>query len=105
MRVRARKLLRPAFCEAWSALGAPDGVYLYKIDVFPDRANTPEYRDHVRKSVEHTARLDMVQFGKDKRGENWVQQANRRVNVLALNNILETELAPFRYERTKDPVD
>lgn len=101
MRVRARKWARPVFREAWDQFRGPDGVYLYKIEVFPDRFTRKEFEKHIHESVRAVTKLDMAKFTRDKRGRNWVEHVNSRVSLKSLNGALANESIPFRYERSK----
>ncbi|CDO96092.1 unnamed protein product [Kluyveromyces dobzhanskii CBS 2104] len=98
-RVAVRKFLRPTFYDSWKQFGAPDGLYLYKIDVFTDRGNREVYGDHVKRSVEEASKLDLNKFVLDKRGRNWVEESNDRVRLNTVNNLLRQEMAQFRYGR------
>lgn len=102
IRVRVRKLLRPCFHDAWTEFRAPDGLYIYNINIFSDKNNEKEYQKHIRQSVGAVAKMDMKAFVRNKKGQNWVHFDNSRVNVSVLNRVLSLELAPFRYKRVPD---
>lgn len=98
-RVAVRKLLRPVFYESWNQYNAPDGLYLYKIEIFSDKENEQDYKEHIEKSVKEVSKLDLNKFVLGKDGENWIEEANSRVKINTVNNLLRSEMAHFRYER------
>lgn len=114
-RVKLRKLHRPIFLQAWRDLGSPsdqmlnhpppgtakDGLYHYRITTFPDTTTKDEYSVHVQKSVAAVANLNWTTLLGTPRTPSWVTLINSRLNVPALNHMLEKGAATYKYWRTK----
>ncbi|AET39753.1 Pet130p Ecym_4736 [Eremothecium cymbalariae DBVPG len=74
-----------------------DGVYHYKIKIFPDCHTNDNFVDEVKCSVRHVANLNWDKLLIDKGARNWVDNANSNLNLSKLNRDLSKLEIPYKY--------